>query len=170
MKTTARHVAIFLLFLVALMSLLSAFLLRKYSYFDYHEENCKAGPIKLKVELIGSFDNEGAWQKASPYYIRVEIAGGGGGEFFLDDMKLKSVSSATVIGLDSARRVEVNREGDIPTVVYIEDYLQLKYEDYVLGGVVAAKAGGDMIYFRCELNRSYREEWRIPIIDALMSV
>ena len=158
--------------LLVVCSGLAVVLLERYSYYDYQQTRCGAGPYTFKVDLVGSFA-EGQNDRKSPYYLRMELMTNGDKPqeplqltrlLLSSDGEPKSLLAGADSGAFSVG------DGERASQVFLVPSIDLAYLDYVLLGSVGKAGSPGADAFSCKLERSESHEWRVPLLDAFLSV
>jgi len=175
MPLLQKTTGILSLAIVVVLIVLFLLVFDRYTYYDYRASQCRGDGGRLVAELVGRFERETPRVRGGPYYLRLEVMPGAGdvaGSVDVKRLALASMNSGGVLtpaGSDLHFR-RVRKSDD--AVLFASNDLKLPYEDYRLTGVLVdgSSATGRTAAFSCTLLRQHWREWRIPLLDALMSV
>lgn len=168
--STADKLKWLLLVGVALLGVtwvVSLFLLSHARHHDYVSD-CAPEERLARVELVGGYDDRPN-ERGSPYYLRLSLTGRDGRVPI--QPRLTSSASGRILDLSEMERVQVQEayEGGI-RAVWVAPHLSIPYEDHVFTAMLSSTAEQPAVALACRLKRAPVEEWRIPLLDMLMSV
>lgn len=157
-------VVVLLLGTVWLVDLL---LLTHHRHRDYTGD-CGPGAADIRVDLIGGYESSPN-ERGAPYYLRLVLRGGDAR--VLARPRLVSSDTGKSLALQNMSRGEISGayEGEIPTVWLAQD-LSIAYERHLFVGTLKPAAGRPALTLVCRLEPTPKEEWRVPVLDMLMSV
>lgn len=173
MRNFKKSAGIYVLIGMGSLAALFVLIFDRYTYYDYQVGRCDGSGGQLVAELIGRFDYERPRTRGGPYNLKIKLMTGAVAEE-------ANVQQLTLIAISPGRHPElgdkdlrfrkVEREDGV--VLFAVDDLKIPYEDYRLTGEVVTdrKAAGEGSEFSCILQRKRWGEWRVPLIDVLMSV
>lgn len=148
-------------------------LFENYEYYDYQRAFFSNNPVRVSAGLYGDFSKENPSVRSAPYelgFILETEGNAASASIALSDVALYEKKSGNRINLPAARVTEI--EGETGSYVhYAYENLDIPYEDYEVCGIVRTHDGKpQQIKFRLDIVRKYGSEWRIPLIDIIMSV
>ena len=147
--------------------LVDLLLLSHYRHQDYTGD-CGPGAASVKVDLIGGYEGSSN-ERGAPYYMRLILRGDDARA--LVGPRLVSARTGRSLELPDMARGEVPGayEGEIPTVWLSRDF-SIPYEHHLFAGTLEAAGGRPTLALVCRLVPTPTEEWRVPVLDMLMSV
>lgn len=150
---------------VASVAALWLLLFDHYRYFDFQPAHCSGARPGMVIELKGDFSQQEPTVRGAPYRLLVRIPA-------VDTptvrgLRLASAQSSAAVDWPETIGLE-DAYSDPSTKVYLSRPLAIPYEDYELKGTLGSE-GGDRD-FTCRLKKDYKQEWRAPLWDALLSV
>lgn len=163
---------VFWLAVVAAVAVLFFLVFDRYTYYDYHLGRCDGGDGKVIAELVGRFEIERPAVRGGPYNLKIKFVEGPLASESIRTQGLVLTTQApgrAVVNLQGSDVRKVVREDGV--LLFALDNLEIPYQDYRLTGEVigqSAAVEGEM--FSCMLMRNRWGEWRVPLIDKLMSV
>ncbi|MEG2802992.1 hypothetical protein [Stenotrophomonas sp.] len=160
---------------LAIVVTLTGAVFRNYTYFDFEPARCGSDDTWLRVDMMGTFSGAAPSVRGSPYYLRVlrvPASESGAQHPTLQGLTLSSVSTGVEVDSSRFKRYEKTLADGSTAMGYIAEGLDLPYDDYRLTAFRTRDFPGEGadVPVSCLLKKSYREEWRLPWLDALMSV
>lgn len=142
----------------------------KYEYKDYIVKSCESGKIYFDAKLIGSFSDDSPLVRGNPYYFRLEIKNFDNKEFHnvqLDSLYLDAVNTPEKFPLDLSKEL-ING-----SKIFLAENIDIPYQEYILRGTFFLKNGTGRetkVTLKCNVERAPSSEYRITLIDNLLSV
>lgn len=163
--------------LVALASVAAALTLfvlvfDRYVDYDYRDAECKAGAVTLRAALVGDPQSDEHKGRTSPYRAVLWVTSSEK-YFALLDVSLSSKQFGERVNLSDGQRVaDMDFKEGSATHTFVVQPLHISYDDYVLNGVLRSIPPSSEVDapFSCAFIRNQHSEWRMPWLDALMSV
>lgn len=159
--------------LVVVVALLGTAWLVDLLFLSHHRHHdytgdCGQGAEEVDVDLVGGYEGFSN-ERGAPYHLRLVLKGDDARA--LVGPRLVSSSTGRSLALPHMTRAEISGayKGEIPTVWLAQD-LSVPYETHIFVGTLTASAGRPTLALFCRLNPTPREEWRVPLLDMLMSV
>lgn len=144
----------------------------RYVDYDYRDAECKAGAVTLRAALVGDPQSDEHKGRTTPYRAVLWVTSSER-YFALLDVSLFSKQSGERLSLSDGQRVaDMDFKEDSATHTFVVEPLHISYDDYVLNGVLRSLPPSDEVdaAFSCAFIRNQHSEWRMPWLDALMSV